>query len=400
MPSSGWIGPWIALACDDRLAGLIGEQIDRMRGVVPQQMVGPAARLALGVHVRAAEEIGLHVHLLDVEFAGRRSCLCTHWWLGLKRRVWPTMQTRPVSFCCASTASASAQLSASGISTCTCLPAFMQAIACVGVHLRRRAQDHRVDVLAAPGFGQIGRGVARCRICRRLPAVLSSSRLTSETISTPSISLEAVEMLFAEGAGAGECDLIVLLMSFSRTMMADRRVRCGDVVRSDAELRLGDLPSPSAPRMISHITSSMPSLPVSRRYSICGIAAQPLRVGDQLVEEVVVPLAVDQAGARALQLVAHAAGAPDLHVQILPKALHRRADRLAQHPAAVARGHRIGDDVDRERNDLARPFLRLAEHQRQRHGQAVIDVHLVDDGHVEIVEDQALRDVPGEIGMA
>jgi hypothetical protein len=42
----------------------------------------------------------------------------------------------------------------------------------------------------------------------------------------------------------------------------------------------------------------------------------------------------------------------------------------------------------------------LTEDQAERHRQAVIDVHLVDDGHVEFVEDAALRDVPGEIGVA
>ena len=30
----------------------------------------------------------------------------------------------------------------------------------------------------------------------------------------------------------------------------------------------------------------------------------------------------------------------------------------------------------------------------------MIDIHLVDDRHVELVEDQALRDMPGQIGMA
>jgi len=34
-------------------------------------VVGPAAGLAQRVGVGAAEEIGLHIHLLDVEFAGR-----------------------------------------------------------------------------------------------------------------------------------------------------------------------------------------------------------------------------------------------------------------------------------------------------------------------------------------
>jgi len=34
-----------------------------VRGVVPQQVVGPRARLAERVDVPAAEEVGLHVHL-------------------------------------------------------------------------------------------------------------------------------------------------------------------------------------------------------------------------------------------------------------------------------------------------------------------------------------------------
>ena len=57
------------VAFRDRLAGLVVEEVDRVGGVVPQQMVGPAARLAGGVDVLAAEEIGLHVHLLDLQLA-------------------------------------------------------------------------------------------------------------------------------------------------------------------------------------------------------------------------------------------------------------------------------------------------------------------------------------------
>ncbi len=52
------------------LTGLVLEQVHGVAGVVPEQMVGPAARLALQVDVGAAEEIGLHVHLLDVQLAG------------------------------------------------------------------------------------------------------------------------------------------------------------------------------------------------------------------------------------------------------------------------------------------------------------------------------------------
>src|SRR5499427_4164653 len=50
------------------LTGLVLEQVYRMGRMMPQQMVGPAAWLAGGVRVGTAEEIGLHVHLLELEF--------------------------------------------------------------------------------------------------------------------------------------------------------------------------------------------------------------------------------------------------------------------------------------------------------------------------------------------
>ena len=51
-------------------ASLVLEEVDRVAGVMPEQVVRPASRLAFGVDVSAPEEVGLHVHLLDVEFAG------------------------------------------------------------------------------------------------------------------------------------------------------------------------------------------------------------------------------------------------------------------------------------------------------------------------------------------
>ena len=58
------------VAVGDVLAALVLEQVDGVRGVVPQQMIGPAPRVAGGVDVLAPEEIGLHVHLLDLQLAG------------------------------------------------------------------------------------------------------------------------------------------------------------------------------------------------------------------------------------------------------------------------------------------------------------------------------------------
>ena len=70
MPSSGWMRALDAVGLHDLAAGLVCEQIDRVRRVVPQQVVGPGARLADRIDVLAAEEIGLHIHLLDVQLAG------------------------------------------------------------------------------------------------------------------------------------------------------------------------------------------------------------------------------------------------------------------------------------------------------------------------------------------
>src|SRR5271166_2401027 len=56
---------------------------------------------------------------------------------------------------------------------------------------------------------------------------------------------------------------------------------------------------------------------------------EAFRICDQLVQEGVVPGGVDEAGAGALKLMAHAAGTPDLDVEILGVAPDRLTDRLA-----------------------------------------------------------------------
>ena len=129
MPSAGCLGPCRPNASAVDLARLIREEIDGVAGVVPQQMIGPAAGLALRIHIVAAEEIGLHVHLLDSS-SPATILLWTYWWLGLKRRYMPGHRDEP-GFPAASwtSASLSTRLSAIGISTRTCLPAFRQAIA-------------------------------------------------------------------------------------------------------------------------------------------------------------------------------------------------------------------------------------------------------------------------------
>ena len=73
--------------------------------------------------------------------------------------------------------------------------------------------------------------------------------------------------------------------------------------------------------------------------------------------------------------------------------------RVPELETAPAGRHRVLHDIDRERNDRTRPRVGLAAHQRQRHRQAMIDIHSVDDGEIEIVLDHRLRDVRRQLRM-
>ena len=196
-----------------------------------------------------------------------------------------------------------------------------------GVQLGRGAQDDRVHVVA-------GEDLVRGRSWRAPTPYL---RATSLGLLQPAADdgrdgdavdqREGVQVLDAEGAGPGECDPHRSSSFRTRTCqdraagheVPDRGVGPGDVVEAVQLLDLG----PMAPRMISCMTSSIPSEPASRTYSMCGTERQVVRVVDQPVEERVVELGVDEPGARPLQLMAHAAGAPDLHGQVLAEALPR-----------------------------------------------------------------------------
>jgi hypothetical protein len=113
-------------------------------GVVPQQVVGPAARLAQRVHVAAAEEVGLHVHLLDVELAGS-DLLVDPLVAGVEAPGVAAHGDQAGDFSRpGTTSSPSLSTSHSGISTCTCLPALQAGQGLAGVHLGWGAEDDRV----------------------------------------------------------------------------------------------------------------------------------------------------------------------------------------------------------------------------------------------------------------
>ena len=128
-----------------------------------------------------------------------------------------------------------------------------------------------------------------------------------------------------------------------------------------------------------------------------GKPAEALRVLHHGVQKAGVELLVDEAGARSLQLVAHAAGAPNLHVQVLVEGLDGPAYGLAQFKAAPPRRGRIDDHVDGEGNHQHRPGVRPVEHEGERHGEAVVHRHVADRGEVEIVLNDGLANVPSQI---
>ena len=131
-----------------------------------------------------------------------------------------------------------------------------------------------------------------------------------------------------------------------------------------------------------------------------GHGGQVFGVGDQAVEELIVPFGVDQAGPWALELVAHAARAPNLHVERLVVAFDGFANRLAQGKAAGTRGHGVLHHIDVEGYHQAGPLGGAAKHQVQRHGQAVIDLQVIDDGQVKVLLNDRLRNVRGQARVA
>ena len=71
LPSREHFALWLhSMGFDDGAATLIREQINRMRRMVPQQVIGPTSGLTQGIHIGAAEKVSLDIHLLNVELTG------------------------------------------------------------------------------------------------------------------------------------------------------------------------------------------------------------------------------------------------------------------------------------------------------------------------------------------
>ncbi len=151
--------------------------------------------------------------------------------------------------------------------------------------------------------------------------------------------------------------------------------------------------------MMCHITISTPSEPASRMYSVWVDARQGKRIFGHAIQKGLVEFSIDQAGALALQLMRHAAGAVNDDAQILLETLDRTGDGLPEFEAAHAGGRRILHDIDAQGDDGKGPLRRLAAGNGQGYGETVIHRHFIRDGHVELVQDQGFGQMPGECRM-
>ena len=189
---------------DDRATALVGEQVHRMGGMVPQQVVGPTARLTQRVHVGAAEKIGLYVHLLDVEIASldflmnplvagiEASGVATH---GDQARGLLQVHHLLTVF----------EDIAQGDLDLHVLAGLEAVERLTGVHLSRRAQDHSVEFLDLEGLGQIGGDVTNPVLGGDFPGFVQLTANERDHLNPIDV-LNAIEMLDAKCAGTGEGD--------------------------------------------------------------------------------------------------------------------------------------------------------------------------------------------------
>src|ERR1035438_3454844 len=230
----------------------------------------------------------------------------------------------------------------------------------------------------------------------------SSLRLTTEVTVTPSMAVRASRCLMPKAPAPASAIRMCLVLFLAGRVggpqhdVPGRGVGSRDVVEA---VQLLDVAAQSAAHDQPHDQLDALGTRFAHVLDVWH-AREAVRVLDEPVEERGVELLVDEARAGPLQLVAHAAGAPDVDREVFAEARRGPADRLAQAVAAVTGRRRVLHHVHGERNDLHRPLVGLAVDQGQRDGEAVVHVELVHQGEVELVEDERLRQVGSQIGTA
>src|SRR5262245_48966678 len=203
------------------------------------------------------------------------------------------------------------------------------ACICVGVH-RINASTSLILRLSL-------RSVALCAMpyLSATSLVLSYSRPITEITFTSAMFLIASRCLIPNAPAPTSATWIV--MSVLQDQVSDGRVRRRHMVEAVRHLgrrTTGEVGHRTARDQPHHQLDAL-AAGLAHVLDVWHLR-QAGRVIDQTVEEAVVPLLVDQAGTRPLQLVAHATGAPDLHVERPVVRLDRLPNGLAEHEAAAS----------------------------------------------------------------
>ncbi len=125
-----------------------------------------------------------------------------------------------------------------------------------------------------------------------------------------------------------------------------------------------------------------------------GLVRQPLGIVDHGVHALEVVFDVDDAGALALQLVRHAAGAEDHDLEVFRIGLDGLAQAVAKLQQPAGARNRVLDGIDGQRDALDRPLGQVPPHQRHGHDEAVVHQHLLAGRDVELLPDQRFGQVP------
>ena len=162
-------------------------------------MVGPGARLAERVHIGAAEEIGLNVHLLDMKLAGQ-NLLMDKLVARIEAAGVAAHRNEPGPLLHRDDGFRVLQIVGERNLDLHMLAGFQTLQRLRGVHLGRRRQNHRVEAGKLEAVGEIGGDVSDAVFGRgllRLVELASDERNHLDPVDQ----FDAVEMLEAEGAG-------------------------------------------------------------------------------------------------------------------------------------------------------------------------------------------------------
>ena len=194
--------PLHRVGTDDGRATLVGEQVHGVRSVVPQQVVGPAARLSQRIDIAAAKEIGLHIQLLNVELAGL-DFLMHPLVAGIEAPGVTGHRDQATALLQRNHLLRTGQRVSQRNLALHMLAGFQAGDGLRRVHLGRCAQDHRVDLGSGQAVGQIDAGVCDAVLGRNFAGLAQIAADQRDDFDAVDV-LDSFDVLDAKSAGTGQ----------------------------------------------------------------------------------------------------------------------------------------------------------------------------------------------------